>query len=109
MSDRHEQFAGKNAALGKAWGNSTPQNSKAPSKEARTPQAPGPCEKCGEVKPLRSYRVQQHDRTEGAASYGIQFKRLCEQCAPAQKVQKDVPQLSDKAIKAMLRGARKSL
>jgi len=105
MSDRHEQFAGKNAALGRVWG-----NEKDKSKD-RGPQPPkmGKCEKCGLEKPLRTYRSQQHDRAEGVASYGVNYQHLCEECKPAPKPQKDVPKVTDKAIKAMLRGARRSL
>ena len=69
----------------------------------------GRCDKCGQIKPLRTYRTQQHDRTEGAASYGVTFQHLCEDCKPAPKTAKDIPGPSEKAIKAMLRGARRSL
>jgi hypothetical protein len=110
MSDRHEQFAGKNAALGRVWGMDAKDKEKAKEKE-RGPavQKVGKCEKCGLEKPLRSYRVQMHDRTEGTASYGIAYKLLCDECKPAAKPHKEVVVVSDKAIKAMLRGARKGL
>ena len=107
MSDRHEQFAGKNAALGRIWGN----DSKDKPKERRdTAPKVGKCEKCGLVKPLVSYRSNQHNRTEGTASYGVIYELLCDACKPAAKApKKEAPQMSDKAIKAMLRGARKAL
>lgn len=104
MSDRHEQFAGKNAALGRAWGMEGKDKPK--DDKAFVPKV-GKCEKCGLEKPLRTYRSQQHDRSEGVASYGINYQHLCEECKPAPKPHKEVPTLSDKAIKAMLRGARK--
>jgi len=106
MSDRHEQFAGKNAALGRIWGGESKEKPKVAS--ATIPKV-GKCEKCGLEKPLTSYRSNQHNRTEGTASYGVVYEMLCEACKPAVKPKKEAPQMSDKAIKAMLRGARKAL
>jgi len=108
MSDRHEQFAGKNAALGRIWGMDS-KDKKFPSDHGPAVAKVGKCEKCGLEKPLRTYRSQEHSRTEGTASYGISYQHLCEECKPTPKPHKDVPQVSEKAIKAMLRGARKSL
>lgn len=113
MSDRHDQFAGKNAALGRAWATNS-SNSKPASPISTNPPTnknlePAKCEKCGEMRILKSVRWQQHDRTEGVASYGVQIKKLCEKCAPAPKVDKVTPQLSDKAIRSLLRGAKKAL
>lgn len=107
MSDRHEQFAGKNAALGRIWGGDKPK-AKTEGYSKHEPKV-GKCDKCGLEKPLRSYRSQLHDRSEGTASYGITYQHLCDDCKPVPKPSKDVPGPSDKAIKAMLRGARKAL
>lgn len=109
MSDRHEQFAGKNAALGRVWGMDGKDKAKERVDRGQAPLKTGKCEKCGLEKPLRTYRSQQHDRTEGTASYGVVYQSLCETCKPAPKPQKEVVQISDKAVKAMLRGARKGL
>jgi hypothetical protein len=110
MSDRHEQFAGKNAALGRIWGMDKPKDKTTAGGGGHSgPSQPklGKCEKCGQEKLLRSFRSQTHDRTEGAASYGVSYQQLCEECKPAPKVSKDAPAPTDKAIRAMLRGARK--
>ena len=109
MSDRHEQFAGKNAALGRIWGMDSKDKFKGTGDRGPAVAKVGKCEKCGLEKPLRTYRSQEHNRTEGAASYGIAYQHLCEECKPAAKPHKDSPQVSDQAIKAMLRGARKGL
>ena len=107
MSDKHEQFAGKNAALSRIWEMGGKDKPKARTEPGAVKI--GKCEKCGKEKELRTYRSQQHDRTEGAASYGVNYQHLCDECKPAPKPVKEAVVISDKAIKAMLRGARKGL
>ncbi|HSQ41754.1 MAG TPA: hypothetical protein VLM37_05700, partial [Fibrobacteraceae bacterium] len=74
MSDRHERFAGKNAALVRIWGMDAKEKQKQRTEKSEVKV--GRCDKCGQIKPLRTYRTQQHDRTEGAASYGVTFQHL---------------------------------
>jgi hypothetical protein len=48
---------------------------------------------------------------DGAASFGTVFKHYCEECAPKSRAQKDaeVPQLSNKQVKNLMRSAKKGL
>ena len=104
MSDRHEEFAGKNAAMSRAWGASKPKVRKKKN-EPKT----GICEKCQQEKMVRSYRVRLNDRSEGVASYGFTSRVLCEECRFQGTPRKKEEALSDKAIKSMLRNAKRSL
>lgn len=105
MTDRHEQFAGKNAALSRIW--SEGKKDRKPRK-AQGPKI-GKCDQCGEEREIRAFRTQQTDRSDGAASYGISVRYLCEQCRPTPKKRKEENAPDAKAIKAMMRAARKNL
>ena len=59
----------------------------------------------------RPFRSRQADKMDGAASYGTVIKHYCEECAPKSRAQKDaeVPQLSKKQVKNLMRSAKKGL
>lgn len=108
LFDNH--FAAKNAAQGRAW---SVDGDKTKKEKRHEPAAPkmGICDKCHKEALLRSYRSRQTDVTEGAASFGTVIKHLCNDCAPKSRREKDaeVPQLSQKQLKNLMRSAKKGL
>lgn len=106
MSDRHDRFVGQNAALSRAY--ELDHKEKVKDKIAQGgAQKVGKCDQCGKESPLVGYRNSQTDRTEGAASFGFVVKYLCENCKPLPKESKN--SLNPKAIKSMLKGAKRNL
>ena len=104
-------FARKIAAQRRAWDMTTEHDNK--NREPRQPAAPkmGVCDKCHKETMVRAFRSRQTDRMDGAASFGTVFKHYCEECAPKSRAQKDaeVPQLSNKQVKNLMRSAKKGL
>ena len=111
MSLFDDRFAQKNAAQSRAWSMMKEQADKA--REPRQPAAPkmGICDKCHKEALVRSFRSRQTDRTEGVASYGTVVRHYCEECMPKSKAQKEaeVPALSNKQVKNLMRSAKKGL
>lgn len=110
MSLTDDHFARKIAAQSKAW----EDTSDAPKKERkREPAEPkmGICDKCKKEALLRPYRFKETSVSNGAASFGTVTKHLCEDCAPKSRAQKDaeVPQLTSKQVKNLMRSAKKGL
>lgn len=111
MSLTDDHFQRKLAAQSRAWD----ETSDAPKKE-RAPREPaqpkmGICDKCKQEKLLRSYRTRETTVSAGVASFGTVVKRLCEDCAPRSRREKDaeVPQMDKKQVRGLLRAARKGL
>ncbi|MCL4101497.1 hypothetical protein SAMN05720766_104142 [Fibrobacter sp. UWH9] len=82
----------------------------------RTPREPavpqmGICDKCKTEALLKKFRFKETSISDGAASFGTVVKRLCENCAPKSKAQKeaDVPSMSSKEIRNLMRSVKKSL
>lgn len=82
----------------------------------RTPREPavpqmGICDKCKTEALLKKFRFKETSIPDGAASFGTVVKRLCENCAPKSKAQKeaDVPSMSSKEIRNLMRSVKKSL
>ena len=109
MSLFDDHFAAKNAARARAWA----MDEEKKQKEKREPAPPkmGVCDKCHKEALLRSYRSRQTDVVDGAASFGVVVKHLCEDCAPKSRREKDaeVPQLTNKQVKNLMRSAKKGL
>ncbi|MCF0221890.1 MAG: hypothetical protein HUK19_06315 [Fibrobacter sp.] len=109
MSLTDDHFARKIAAQSRAWD----QTSDAPKKErgSREPAEPkmGVCEKCGKETLVKVYRFKETTVSNGAASFGTIGKKLCDDCAPKSKKTVDVPQMSDKQLKSLMRAAKKGL
>ncbi len=108
LFDNH--FAAKNAAQSRAWAMDDEKQKKEKSREPAPPKM-GICDKCHREALVRSYRSRQTDRTEGAASFGVVTKYYCEECAPKSRRERDaeVPQLSNKQVKNLMRSAKKGL
>ena len=112
MSLFDDHFASKNAASARAWAMDDDKNGL--KKEKRhEPAAPkmGVCDKCHREALVRSYRTRQTDLGNGAASFGTVIKYFCEECAPKSRRERDadVPQLSNKQVKNLMRSAKKGL
>ena len=111
MSLFDDHFASKNAASARAWEMTHDQDKK--EHVRREPAAPkmGICDKCHREALVRPFRSRQADKMDGAASYGTVIKHYCEECAPKSRAQKDaeVPQLSKKQVKNLMRSAKKGL
>lgn len=111
MSLFDNRFASKNAAQARAW--AADSDERARDDKRREPPKPkiGICDKCHKEAPLKSYRSRQTDVADGAASFGTVIKHLCEECAPKSRREKeaDVPQLSNKQVKNLMRSAKKGL
>ena len=111
MSLLDDNFARKIAAQKRAWDMTHEQTKK--DSGPRAPSAPkmGICDKCHKEALVRSFRSRQTDRMEGAASFGTVIKHYCEECAPKSRAQKDaeVPQLTNKQVKNLMRSAKKGL
>lgn len=72
----------------------------------------GICDKCGTEALLKKFRFKETTVSAGAASFGTVVKRLCENCAPKSRAQKDAaaaPAMSSKEIKNLMRSVKKSL
>lgn len=80
------------------------------SREKRGPKPPPTsCEQCGrEGVPLTRLRQNTTDRGDGTASFHIVVKWLCEDCLPKRKQRREQVK-SEAELKALLRGARRSL
>ena len=115
MSLFDDRFASKNAAQARAWAMNSEERARGNSSSQRRhePAAPkmGICDKCHKEALLRSYRSRQTDVVDGAASFGVVIKHLCEDCAPKSRRERDadVPQLSNKQVKNLMRSAKKGL
>ena len=111
MSITDYHFARKIAAQSRAWESTSdaPKKENAP-REKAAPKM-GICDKCHKEALLRSYRSRETSVSSGVASFGTVVKHLCEDCAPRSKVQKEaeVPQLSSKQLKSLMRSAKKGL
>ena len=111
MSLFDDHFASKNAARARAWAMDDDKNAK--KDKHREPAAPkmGVCDKCHREALVRSYRTRQTDLGNGAASFGTVIKYYCEECAPKSRRERDadVPQLSNKQVKNLMRSAKKGL
>jgi len=103
--DKHEQFAGKNAALSRAW----EMDQRDKSKQNEKPKGPriGMCDGCLKEKEVTPLRQPQTDRGDGATSFGFTTKFFCKDCKPQTTKKPVVP--DDKQIRSMLKGARKGL
>lgn len=110
MSLADDHFARKLAAQSKAWEDTSEKKTERAPREQAVPQM-GICDKCKTEALLKKYRFKETTVSAGAASFGTVVKRLCENCAPKSKAQKDaaVPSMSDKAIKNLMRSVKKSL
>ena len=110
MSLNDDHFARKLAAQSRAWEQTGDEPKK---KEPREPAQPkmGICDKCKQEKLLRSYRSRETVVVAGAASYGTVVRRLCDDCAPRSRKERDVavPQMDKKQLKGLLRAAQKGL
>ena len=111
MSLLDDAFARKIAAQKRAWEMTHDQDKK--EHVRREPAAPkmGICDKCHREALVRAFRSRQTDRTDGAASFGTVIKHYCEDCAPKSRAQKDaeVPQLTSKQVKNLMKSAKKGL
>ena len=111
MSLLDDNFARKIAAQSRAWTMTHEQSKK--DRGPRQPAEPkmGVCDKCHKETMVRAFRSRQTDRMDGAASFGTVFKHYCEECAPKSRAQKDaeVPQLTNKQVKNLMRSAKKGL
>lgn len=111
MSLFDDHFASKNAASARAWAMDSDKNSdKKKRHEAAAPKM-GVCDKCHKEALVRSYRTRQTDMGDGAASFGTVVKYYCEECAPKSRRERDadVPQLTSKQVKNLMRSAKKGL
>lgn len=103
---RHDQFAGQNAANARSW--EMEKRDKDRKKKAATPAKPliGICDSCKKEKVVKSFRINETQRTEGSTSFGIVTKLLCSECQPQAR---EVKELKPKEIKNLLKKARKGL
>lgn len=110
MSLTDDHFARKIAAQSKAWEDTSDKKKERAPREPAVPQM-GICDKCKTEALLRKFRFKETTVSAGAASFGTVVKRLCENCAPKSKAQKDaeVPAMSSKEIKNLMRSVKKSL
>ena len=110
MSLTDDRFARKIAAQSKAWESTSDAPKKERSHVAAAPKV-GICDKCKQEALLRSYRFKETSVSNGAASFGSVTKHLCEKCAPKSREQKDedVPKMSNKDLRNLMRSARKGL
>ncbi|MCQ2102738.1 MAG: hypothetical protein MJY98_05875 [Fibrobacter sp.] len=108
MSLADDHFARKLAAQSKAWEDTSDKKKERAPREPAVPQM-GVCDKCKTEALLRKFRFKETTVSAGAASFGTVVKRLCENCAPKSKAQKDaeVPQMDKKQLKNLLRAAKK--
>ena len=102
-------FAEKNAASAR----SLAMKEEKKKKEKREPAPPkmGVCDKCHREALVKAYRSRQADKMDGATSFGTVTRLLCEECAPKSRRERDaeVPQLSNKQVKNLMRSAKKGL
>jgi hypothetical protein len=102
--DRHDNFVGKNAALSRAY--ELDRMDKIKTKvSAGSGHIEGECEVCKKKGLVTTYRMPRTDRNEGVASFGYESKKLCDDCKP--KPKKETPTLDKKAIRSLMRGAKK--
>ena len=110
MSLFDDHFAAKNAASARAWAMDEEEKKK---KEKREPAPPkmGICDKCHKEALVKPYRARQADTMDGATSCGTVTRLLCEECAPKSRRERDadVPQLTNKQVKNLMRSAKKGL
>ena len=106
------RFASKNAAMSRAFSIDS-EKDKQKRNSPREPAAPkmGICDKCHKEALVRPYRSRQTDVSDGAASFGTVTKYYCEECAPKSRRERDadVPQLTNKQVKNLMRSAKKGL
>ncbi|MCF0216665.1 MAG: hypothetical protein HUK21_09355 [Fibrobacteraceae bacterium] len=110
MSLFDNTFASKNAASARAWATLDEDKKKEKAKRDNAPKT-GICDKCHKEALVKRYRSRQADMTDGAASFGVVYKNLCDDCAPKSRRDQDadVPAMSKKDVRNLLRGARKGL
>jgi hypothetical protein len=104
--DKHDQFAGKNAATARAWEMDMRDKAKAGSEQQKKEPKIGKCDRCGKEKEVKAHRSNETSRTDGATSFGVVTKYYCEECRPQPK---KVVQADPKKIKNLLRNAKKGL
>lgn len=106
------RFASKNAAMSRAFSIDS-EKDKQKRNTAREPAAPkmGICDKCHKEALVKPYRSRQADKMDGATSFGTVTRLLCEECAPKSRRERDadVPQLTNKQVKNLMRSAKKGL
>ena len=111
MSLLDDNFARKIAAQSRAWTMTHEQSKK--DRGPRQPAEPkmGVCDKCHREALVKAYRSRQADKMDGATSFGTVTRLLCEECAPKSRRERDaeVPQLSNKQVKNLMRSAKKGL
>lgn len=111
MSLLDDAFARKIAAQKRAWEMTHDQDKK--EHVRREPAAPkmGICDKCHREALVRPFRSRQADKMDGATSFGTVTRLLCEECAPKSRRERDadVPQLTNKQVKNLMRSAKKGL
>jgi hypothetical protein len=102
--DRHDQFAGKNAASARAW--EQDRIDKLKKQPVKFEPKIGKCDNCGKEKEIKAFRTSESNRGEGATSFGVVTHYYCEACKPQPK---KAPELNKVQIKNMLKNAKKGL
>lgn len=104
--DRHDAFAGKNAALSRAYEMDAKKKAPVKAEKGEAEYKDDVCSICQERVLVRFYKKTITKRNNGGASISHEKVAICDACLPKKKATQEK---SPAQIKSMMKAAKKSI